>query len=522
MLDLGTLRLGIKVDSTGAQSELNSLSGAVEGSEGKVASLAAKAKTMIKAFVAAYAVKELVKLGKAALDAYAQFEQLEGGVKKLFGEEASKDVMKYAENAYKTAGLSANQYMEQVTSFSASLISSLDGDTVKAAKVADMAIRDMADNANTFGTDMQSIQNAYQGFAKGNFTMLDNLKLGFAGSKEGMQQLLDKAEEITGKKYDISNLKDIYEAIHVMQEELNIAGTTSKEAANTIEGSTNMMKAAWQNMLTAIGRGKGVEEATQKFLESLGTVAKNIAPVAWEIIKALGKALISAAGYLMDAGVEAMKQFIQGFLDSHPQIVSAVNKIGSTFKKVLTPVIKIIETVTKVWKILMGQKATKSFTVKAPFADAIKAIKDVYGKWKNVLGQKASKTFKVVKEGFESVINKMKDLYSWWKNLLSQKSTKKFTVTTTKTTKSGPGQRIGLREVPYDGYQATLHKGETVLTAAETNRYKEMLNAGGKTINEGALTINVYGTENMNVKDLALAVEQRIIKAQKRRTLAWQ
>ena len=316
MLDLGTLRLGIKVDSTGAQSELNSLGGAVEGSESKVASLAAKAKTMIKAFVAAYAVKELVKLGKAALDAYAQFEQLEGGVKKLFGEEASKDVMKYAENAYKTAGLSANQYMEQVTSFSASLISSLEGDTEKAAQVADMAIQDMADNANTFGTDMQSIQNAYQGFAKGNFTMLDNLKLGFSGSKEGMQQLLDKAEEITGKKYDISNLKDIYEAIHVMQEELNIAGTTSKEAANTIEGSTNMMKAAWQNMLTAIGRGKGVEEATQKFLESLGTVAKNIAPVAWEIIKALGKALISAAGYLMDAGVEAMRQFIQGFLDS--------------------------------------------------------------------------------------------------------------------------------------------------------------------------------------------------------------
>lgn len=140
MLDLGTLRLGIKVDSDSAKSELNKVGGEVEGTGSKVAGLAEKAKTMIKAFAAAWAVKEIMKIGKAALDAYAQFEQLEGGVKKIFGEEASKDVMKYAERAYKTAGMSANQYMEQVTSFSASLINSLDGDTVKAAKIADMAM----------------------------------------------------------------------------------------------------------------------------------------------------------------------------------------------------------------------------------------------------------------------------------------------------------------------------------------------------------------------------------------------
>lgn len=520
MLDLGTLRLGIKVDSAGAQSELNMLGGAVEGSEGKVASLAAKAKTMIKAFVAAYAVKEIVKIGKAALDAYAQFEQLEGGVKKIFGDEATEVVMKNAENAYKTAGVSANKYMEQVTSFSASLISSLDGDTVKAAQVADMAIRDMSDNANTFGTDMASIQNAYQGFAKGNFTMLDNLKLGFAGSKEGMQELLDKAEEITGKEYDISNLSDIYEAIHVMQEEMNIAGTTSKEAATTIEGSTQMMKASWENMLTAIGRGEGVEEATTRFLESLGTVARNIAPVAWEIIKALGKALISAAGYLMDAGVEAMKKFIEGFLDNHPRIAKAVKTLGKMFNAVLKPVKKVIDAVTKAWQTLMGQKKEKKFSVSAPFSAAISTILDVYNKWKDVLGQAASKTYSVFKNGFSGVLDSMKSVYNKWKDILAQKASKIFNIETHGSVPTG--HRIGVREIPYDGYVATLHKGETVLTAAEANRYKELLNAGTKTYNGGNMTVNVYGSDNMSVTELAAAVEKRLVNMQKRRAFAWQ
>ena len=589
MLDLGTLRLGIKVDSDSAKSELNKVGGEVEGTGSKVAGLAEKAKTMIKAFMAAYAVKELVKIGKAALDAYAQYEQLEGGVKKLFGEEASKDVMKYAERAYQTAGMSANQYMEQVTSFSASLISSLDGDTTKAAAVADMAIQDMSDNANVFGSDMTSIQNAYQGFAKGNFTMLDNLKLGFSGSKEGMQQLLDKAEEITGKKYDISSLSDIYEAIHEVQNEMNITGTTSREAASTIEGSTNMMKASWQNMLTAMGRGEGVEKAMNQFLESIGQVAKNVGPVAVRIVVSLAKALvtglpkamgmlgtfmsqladnlgadsggkmgtaagklvvklikglvanapklaegalkltvalvqalISAAGSYMQAGAEAVKQFVAGFLDSHPQIAKAVTTLGNTFKKVLTPVKKIIDTVTKAWKTLMGQKSTKKFSVSAPFGTAIASIKDVFGKWKDVLGQTASKTYSIIKSGFSSALDSMKSIYSKWKDILAQKATKFFSIVTSGSVPKGE-HRIGLREVPYDGYQAVLHKGETVLTAAETNRYKALLNAGeGKTVAGGSITMNVYGSDNMNVHDLAAVVERRLIQAQKQRRLAWQ
>lgn len=591
MLDLGTLRLGIKVDSDSAKSELNKVGGEVEGTGSKVAGLAEKAKTMIKAFAAAWAVKEIMKIGKAALDAYAQFEQLEGGVKKIFGEEASKDVMKYAERAYKTAGMSANQYMEQVTSFSASLINSLDGDTVKAAKIADMAMQDMSDNANVFGTDMASITNAYQGFSRGNFTMLDNLKLGFAGSKEGMQQLLDKAEEITKKKYDISNLSDIYEAIHAVQDEMNITGTTTREAASTVEGSVNMMKASWENLLTNMGRGKGVEKAVSEFLASIGSVAKNIGPVALNIAKslvvalakafpqligqvgtmmssladsitkaggtkfgaaalklvvelgkalaanapklaegalklivALADALFAAAGELMRAGVEAMRQFIQGFLQANPQIVNAVNKLKSAFNTAMQPIIKIINLVRDTWRKLMGEKATKSFTVNAPFSDAIDKIKSVYDKWKDVLGQKAKKTFEVAKKGFGGVLDAMKDVYNKWKDILAQAAKKTFT-TEYKTEGKAPKKRIGLREVPYDGYMAELHKGETVLTAAETNLYRDFLNASeGRTSSGGGdtISINVYGTSGMKVEDLAAAVEQRLIQVQKRRSLAWQ
>ena len=590
MLDLGTLRLGIKVDTNEAKSELNKVGGEVEGTKGKVADLASKAKTMIKAFVAAYAVKELVKLGKAALDAYAKYEQLEGGVQKLFGEEASKDVMKYADRAYKTAGISANQYMEQVTSFSASLIQSLDGDTVKAAKVADMAVQDMADNANVFGSDIQSIQNAYQGFAKQNYTMLDNLKLGYGGTKTEMERLLKDAEELTGVHYDINNLDDVYEAIHAIQVETGIAGTTSKEAASTIEGSMNMAKASWENLLTAIGGGKGVTKAMDNFLESIGTVAKNVAPVALRIVQslvtalvdavpkvigqtgeflsrladqigkggdtklfqtagqlitklvkglienypklvigalqlvtALAKAIIQAAGQLVQAGAEAMKKFVEGFLDAHPRIANAVKTLGKVFNAVMKPVKTVIDAVTKAWKTLMGQKSSKKFTVSAPFSKAIDSIKDVFNKWKDVLGQKASKTFSVLKSGFEGVLSSMKSIYDRWKNILAQKASKTFTVTNrTQGSATPPGQRIGLREVPYDGYAATLHKGETVLTAAETNRYKEMLNSGTKTYNGGDVTVNVYGSDNMSVTELASAVEKRLINMQKRRTLAWQ
>ena len=218
-----------------------------------------------------------------AFENYANYQQLTGGVEKLFGDNADT-VMAYAQQAYQTAGLSANQYMEQVTGFSASLISSLDGDTAEAARIANMAIQDMSDNANTFGTDIQSIQNAYQGFAKGQFNMLDNLRLGYGQSKSEMERLLADAEAISGVHYDINQYADIAEAIHVIQTDMGITGTTAKEAAQTISGSMAMLSGAWQNWLTAIGGGGDLSEATAALVDSLSIAAENVIPEMGTII----------------------------------------------------------------------------------------------------------------------------------------------------------------------------------------------------------------------------------------------
>ncbi|HEM9602861.1 TPA: hypothetical protein VBN88_001211 [Streptococcus agalactiae] len=218
-----------------------------------------------------------------AVKAYADLEQAVGGVETLF-KSSSKEVISNAEKAYKTAGISSVKYMEQVTSFSASLLQGLGGDTAKAAKVADKAIIDMSDNANKMGTSIELIQNAYQGFAKGNFTMLDNLKLGFGGTKEEMQRLLEEAEKVTGIKYDINNLSDIIEAIHVIQTELGITGTTAKEAESTISGSFNQMLSSLNNLSAGLGDKnadikklmKELEQSTRTFVINVSNVLKTI------------------------------------------------------------------------------------------------------------------------------------------------------------------------------------------------------------------------------------------------------
>ena len=223
-------------------------------------------------------------VGKAT-SAYAEYEQLVGGVETLFKDSAGK-VKEYAEKAYETAGMSANEYMNTVTSFSASLLQSLGGDTEKAADKADVAIRDMSDNANKMGTSMESIQNAYQGFAKQNYTMLDNLKLGYGGTKEEMQRLLDDAEKLSGQEFDISSYADIVDAIHVVQTEMGITGTTASEAAGTISGSMASVKGAWQNLVTAMASDDlPLDEYIDKFVDSAVTMASNMLP---RIEKALG------------------------------------------------------------------------------------------------------------------------------------------------------------------------------------------------------------------------------------------
>lgn len=213
------------------------------------------------------------------VDSYADYEQLIGGVETLFKGDA-KTLVNYANNAYKTAGLSANAYMETATGFAASLVSSLGGDTKKAVDMADMAITDMADNANKMGSDIQSIQNAYQGFAKQNYTMLDNLKLGFGGTKEEMQRLLEEAEALSGVHYDIGNYADIVNAIHVIQDEMGITGTTAKEAEGTISGSIAAFKSSVSNLLAGMGDANAnVGQLTDNVIAAFQTMADNIIPI---------------------------------------------------------------------------------------------------------------------------------------------------------------------------------------------------------------------------------------------------
>ena len=234
----------------------------------------------IKAFsaYATAAVTAGAAVTKAAVSNYASYEQLVGGVETLFGGSAGI-VQEYAANAYKTAGLSANAYMETVTSFSASLLQSLDGDTKAAAEKADMAITDMSDNANKMGTSMESLQTTYAGFAKQNFTMLDNLKLGYGGTKEEMQRLLDDATKLSGVKYDISSYADIVDAIHVVQTEMGITGTTAKEASTTIEGSISAAKGAFSNLMTGLAdENADLDALIDEMIEAAQTVVDNVAP----------------------------------------------------------------------------------------------------------------------------------------------------------------------------------------------------------------------------------------------------
>ena len=275
----------------------------------------------------------------AGVKSYADLEQNLGGIETLFGESADK-VVENAKNAYKTAGVSANEYMEGVTSFSASLLQSLGGDTAKAADVADMAFRDMADNANKFGTDMSSIQSAYQGFAKQNYTMLDNLKLGYGGTKTEMERLLKDAEKISGVKYDIKNLNDVYEAIHVIQEDLGVTGTTAEEASETISGSAASMKAAFDNFLNGSGGPEELAEAVTNMLKNVGKAIAKLAP-----------SILSGIVTLIQ---QLLPQVVQLLTSLIPQLLTAItNMINTLLQMILQNTSQIAATITNLINLII-------------------------------------------------------------------------------------------------------------------------------------------------------------------------
>lgn len=284
----------------------------------------------------------MIDVGKQAVTGFGEFEQLEGGVKKLFGDDVASTVIANANNAFSTAGMSANEYMETVTGFSKSMIVSLNGDTQKAAKLSDQALRDMSDNANTFGTDMQSIQNAYSGFAKGQFNMLDNLKLGYGGTKTEMERLLKDAEKLTGKKYDVSNFADITEAIHEIQVSSKIAGTTQAEAMGTIEGSIKATKSAWSNLITGLATdGADLSQLVMNLFSSLvgdgdgnGGVVNNVLKAVDKVVDTVFEALPMILDGIseqlpafLESGSKIITKLVDGLTTNMPMIMSAVMEI---------------------------------------------------------------------------------------------------------------------------------------------------------------------------------------------------
>lgn len=270
----------------------------------------------------------VVALTGLAVKSYAEYEQLVGGVDTLF-EASSQKVQQNAANAYKTAGVSANEYMQMATSFSASLKQSFDDTEAgisAAADAADVAITDMADNANKMGTPMERITDAYQGFAKQNYTMLDNLKLGYGGTKGEMERLLKDAQELSGVKYDINNLADVYSAIHVVQTELGITGTTAKEAASTIEGSASMMKASWENLMVGLADDNAdFDVLLENFTNSVLTFGDNILPRIQTVLEGIGEFITGAAETLLPKVVEVIIATLPALVSAGVQVINAIS-----------------------------------------------------------------------------------------------------------------------------------------------------------------------------------------------------
>lgn len=322
--DDGSIVLQTRVDDSGLKKGLGTL--------GKLGDFAKKSLLAIGAAAGA----ATVAVTKMAVTAYADYEQLVGGVETLF-KGSSQKVIEYAHQAFATTGQSANEYMQNVTSFSASLLSAVGGDTDKAAEIANEAMISMSDNANKMGSSMESVQMAFQGFAKQQYMLLDNLKLGYGGTKTEMERLLKDAQAITGVEYNIDNLADVYTAIGVIQEKLGIAGTTAKEAESTISGSLGMVKASWQNLLIAMSGGGDFDKSIDDFVYSLEKFTANISPVIERTLLGLGQALQKALPMLVQTVVSALIQQIPNLVAAiYSMIVGLFKGIAQGIKALFT------------------------------------------------------------------------------------------------------------------------------------------------------------------------------------------
>lgn len=349
-MDLLNLLVKITADSGDAESKISGFAGKATKTIGGIA------KVGTAAIAAAGAA--VVAITKQSIDGYAEYEQLFGGIQTLYGEnsKAAQDMMNHASEAWKTSGMSANEYMSTAIESSAAMINALGGDTEKAAQMMDMSITDMSDNVNKMGTTMEAVQNAYRGFSRGNFTMLDNLALGFAGTKDGMQQLLDKATQVEAQQgryrtFSIESYADIVDAIHIVQTEMGITGTTAKEASTTIQGSLGAMKSAWQNLITGMADGNAdIDKLIDDLIVSIigqngnGGVLNNIIPAIERILNGAVKLITTAAPkivpmitdiivsnlpIIIEAGTQVVVALISGLVDALPQLIAAIPQILS-------------------------------------------------------------------------------------------------------------------------------------------------------------------------------------------------
>lgn len=432
---IGTAWIQIKPTTKGIssaiKSELALTESAVGGSESKLTSafsnMGSKAGMAMKIGLiaaASTAVAGAVKIVKDAVKNFAEYEQLVGGVDTMF-KDASQELQGYADQAFKTAQISANEYMSTVTSFSASLIQSLGGDTKKAAGYANTAIIDMADNANKMGTSMESIQNAYQGFAKQNYTMLDNLKLGYGGTRGEMQRLLEDAEKISGIHYEIGNFADMTQAIHVMQQELGIAGTSAEEASKTITGSVNSMRASWQNLLTGLARGDAdIAQLVGQFVDSLIAAAKNLIPVILRAIEGLVELFTQLVPMLIEKLptliqellppiIQVMIQLALAIVQNLPMIILTllqgfVDALPSLVEGIVTAlpelIIGIVDFLTNPDNIIMIIKAAVQL-----FMGIVKAIPQIIGALLEAFANLFSRLWETLKNNFGEFVTRFGD-----------------------------------------------------------------------------------------------------------------
>ena len=382
--------------------------------------------TAVKGISAAVAATSaaITPIVKQAVSAYGEQQQLVGGMETLFKQD-SDTMIQYANEAYKTAGISANEYMQVAIESSAAMINSLGGDTKTAAEMTNMAITDMSDNANKMGTDIKSLQNAYRGFSRGNFTMLDNLALGFSGTKEGMQELLKSAEQISGIKYDISSYADIVDAIHVVQTEMGITGTTAQEAAGTITGSVGSMKAAWQNLLAGLGSGQDIEPLINNLVASIEGSMGNLLPVVERALNGVVDLIGKLAPIIADRLPALLNQLVPPLINAATQLITVLGQNLPTMIETILPpllqavtalIVALAQNLPQILQVLITQLPTIVSSIGKAILQAAPALLEVGKQLLLTLWQGFKDTFPEAHNGLMEFIDKVKEIWQGLKD----------------------------------------------------------------------------------------------------------